>query len=454
MIERGSGVTTDFGGTNWSLLDVPTIWATLSDHDTENHWRLVSGWRRTCDLTRAHLDRLTEYRDRLTAAWPPERSAASREYVGRLNHLIDSLRQTHDVAAANYDTFSAATTAIGATRTKLRGIHDEYVTKSQHKQEQDRAKQLEAIGVPDLHRRNPPVTDVDLQRLNTQARELMLGLSGELRQAQAQLKQPPPRNSGTSVKPDDNPDIYGAGNPPPIPPVTPVPISQSGRNPSRENRLQSVQQFRSPTAPGIGPILGSAGTIVTPTPASPIPPGLNSPVPPLTAGGVGGLTPALPPGIGGLRPGVGASPYPVRGIEPTKPGMNTSPVARGLPPGGMIGGTPGTAFGQPSAGTAPARRINPVGGVIGNGGAGTGPMGSAGQRPGTSTGRTPMVGGRGTPPLGMMPGATDRRQTEDSEGRRWDPDHPWEVIEGVDPVVRPPNEPGRIDPGPAIGFDR
>jgi hypothetical protein len=40
---------------------------------------------------------------------------------------------------------------------------------------------------------------------------------------------------------------------------------------------------------------------------------------------------------------------------------------------------------------------------------------------------------------------------EDGAVLHWDPDNPWETEEGVAPVVLPPAEAGRLDPGPAIG---
>jgi hypothetical protein len=35
-------------------------------------------------------------------------------------------------------------------------------------------------------------------------------------------------------------------------------------------------------------------------------------------------------------------------------------------------------------------------------------------------------------------------------GEQFDPDNPWETAEGVDPVIGPPEEIGRHDPGPNV----
>jgi hypothetical protein len=56
----------------------------------------------------------------------------------------------------------------------------------------------------------------------------------------------------------------------------------------------------------------------------------------------------------------------------------------------------------------------------------------------------------------MVPGARGAGRTRDEEhnGQHWDPDNPWETDEGVAPVMLPSRETGRIDPGPAIGYNR
>ncbi|MEH1014075.1 hypothetical protein V6U90_13310 [Micromonospora sp. CPCC 206060] len=448
MIERGSGATTDLGGTNWTLLDVPTIWATLADHDTGNHWRLVVGWRRTCELTMTHLGRLTEYRERLVQAWPPERSAAAREYVDRLDHLIDSLRQTHDVAAANYDTFSAATTAIGATRTKVRAVHDQYVAKQQQKQEyEENVARLQAAGMANVRGLRPPVADGELEQLNIRARELMTGLSGELRQAQAQLRQPP--TAWQASKSPHNPDVY-PDDQPLIPPIVPLPLNQN-RRPPEPPTPASNRPVAAPVATSVGPILGSASTSTLPPHVNPAPSGLNPPAGPPPIGG-GGPPFAIPPGVG-LPSSPGS---PLRIGDPATRNSTSSPTGgRGLRSGSVIGGTPGAPFNQPSTRTAPEKRINPVGGIIGSGGAGTNIVGNSGQRPGTGSSRTSPSNRHDMLPLGtpLSPNGS-HRTTEQRKPQHWDPDHPWETAEGVDPIMRRPHETDRVDPGPAIGLDR
>jgi hypothetical protein len=474
VIERGSGRTS--GLTDWRLMDVLSMWACLQDHETSGHWKQVAGWRKVCDLAQTHLSRLQEYRRGLAEAWPPETNAAARAYVGELDQLIDKVQRTHDAAAANYDALAAATRAISSTRAELKTIHDEYAVKLQQKQAYDAtvADPKAAMGsrLPDK-----PVTDADLERLNVQARGLMTGLSGELQQAQVMLRQPPPKPwSGIQ---HDNPDAYGgaATAAPIIPPIVPVPMPTYGGGASVSRPTTTARPVPTPNAPGVGPVLGAgpvlggAGPGLAPNPVNPVLPGVSPPVPPTSPGAGLGLPPTLPPVSGAT--GRGPASGPLRGQpgtvgRPVSGGANGLPHTtppRPMPPGGLIGGMPGMGLGQPGAGATPPRRVNPVGGVIGGGGAGTGPTGAAGSRPGA--GRASQFGGaHGVPPIGGAPGlggdshgmsgapGPGRRGASEGGSRRWDPDHPWETDEGVDPVVRPPDDEGPIDPGPAIGFGR
>lgn len=453
MIDAGGGPTA--GLTNWHNMDVATMWATLQDHQTDNHWRQVAGWRKTSELALTHLSRLREYRRGLAQAWPPEKSAAARAYLAELDQLIDTVQQTYDAAVANYTALSAATTAIGSTRAELKKLHDRYAEKVRIKQAYEAT-----LDQRPLHRAGrstparPPVTDTELEQLNGQARSLMYGLSGELQQAQTMLKPPPPAPA-RPIRQDGNPDVYGAGSAPAIPPIVPMPLSGSNSTRSVNTPTAVKRPVPTPATPGLGPILGGAAAPrvsppqVNPTmpPVPPAHPSLNPGVPP--------LPPLSGPPLRGPQDG------PVRGGAATPVGKPQGVPAgpRPMPPGGLIGGSPGLGLGQPAPGTPAPRRVNPIGGVIGGGGAGTAPSGGAGSRPGS--GRGPSSGGlHGMSPFGAPPGFAapavrpGQVERDDADPLRWDPNNPWETAQGVDPVVRPPDEDGPIDPGPAIGFDR
>lgn len=434
------------------------MWACLQDHDTANHWKQVAGWRKVCDLAQIHLGRLHEYRRGLAEAWPPETSAASRTYLAQLDELIDKVRHTHDAAAANYTALSAATQAIGTTRAELRKVHEEYATKLQQKQAYE-ATAADPKAVMGSRVTQSPVTDAELERLNARARGMMFNLSGELQQAQATLQKPPvvrpPIQSG-------DPDALGP-NPiaPVIPPIVPVPMPTVSR-PAAALPAKTDVAVPMPQAQGVGPVLGSAGTglvggpttVNTGSPPSPTPPGphLGPGLPP---------GPSIPPRAAGQPISTNRSP----GSSMNRP-QASSPMSqpRLTPPSGLIGGPPVPGLGLPGQGTTPPRKVNPIGGVIGGGGAGTGPSGGAGSRPGSGRaaggfhgGVTPIGGAPSMGPntgIGPPPGRPSYPQRDDDRAGRWDPDNPWEIDQGVNPVVRPGDEPGPIDPGPAIGFNR
>ncbi|WBC10301.1 hypothetical protein O7604_05310 [Micromonospora sp. WMMA1947] len=447
MIERGSGRTS--GLTDWRLMDVLSIWACVQDQDTAGQWKQVAGWRKVCDLALAHLSRLREYRRGLADAWPPETNAAARAYIAELDQLIERVQRTHDAAAANYDALAAAARAIGSARAELQPLHEEYEKKLRQKQAYEATiADPKAVAGSRLPER-PPVTDDDLEQLNVRARGLMTGLSGELQHAQVMLQRPPaPARPGPRADPHSSDPYLGSDPAPIIPPIVAVPIAPSAPMTGRRPNVAAnpPTQAGMPHTSGViggGPILGNAGSGA---PTQAVPPGVVSSATPGTPSGTPGIP--LP-----SAPNRGASVSPLGNDPVAGKGTNRPLPPRATATNGLI---PGVPLGQPPTG-GPYRRVNPPGGVIGGGAAGTAPTGAAGSRP--SAGRGPNLGAHGLTPLGGAPGLppTHGRQNSKDAGRdselRWDPDNPWEVERGVDPVLEPPDE-GPIDPGPAIGFNR
>lgn len=425
------------------------MWACVQDQDTAGQWKQVAGWRKVCDLALAHLSRLREYRRGLAEAWPPETNTAARAYIGELDQLIDRVQRTHDAAAANYDALAAAARAIGSARAELQPLHEEYAKKLRQKQAYEATiADPKAVAGSRLPER-PPVTDDDLEQLNVRARGLMTGLSGELQHAQVMLQRPPaPVRPAPRADPHSSDPYFGPDPAPVIPPIVAVPITPPAPINGRPPKVATNPpvQPSSPSTSGViggGPILGNAGS--------------GTPVQAMPAGGVSPATPNTPSGTHGIplpsAPKRGTSLGPL-GNDPVA-GKSTS---RPLPPRptGPNGVLPGVPLGQPATG-GPTRRVNPPGGVIGGGAAGTAPTGAAGSRP--NTGRGPHIGTPGLTPLGGAPGLSPTHGRQNSKSldrdleRRWDPDNPWEVERGVDPILEPPDE-GPIDPGPAIGFNR
>nr|WP_081476020.1 hypothetical protein [Micromonospora maris] len=448
---RDVGVGRSGGLTNWYLMNVADMWACVQDHQTEQHWRHVAGWRKVCDLAGQHLTRLRAYRDGLARAWPPETNAAAKAYVAELDDLIDQVQRTHDAASANQTALSAATQAITSTRTELSKIYEEYARKLQQKRtwETIAADPKAAAG---SRASEPPVTDAELERLNVRARGIMYGLSSELQQAQAMLRQPPPPPSAGRGINQNEPNVYGTiVEPAPIlPPIVPIPTPKA-------RAVSGVQlpggRVAAPKAPGIGPVLGGNRPSPVSPPATSGKAAPSTSSPPTSPGFH--IEPSVGPGYQPGRPGTGQSSSGSIGRPTPAPHSSTAP--RPAANNGLIGGVPGMITGPSSGSAAQPRRVNPVGGLIGGGAAGTAPTGAAGSRP---------RGGRGLPntnsSFGGMPAvglpnsggmmSSRRSGNQDDKTRRWDPDQPWQVDRGVLPVVKSDNDDEPIDPGPAIGL--
>jgi hypothetical protein len=464
-----------YSGTNWMSTDVRFMWSTIANQETDPHFDVVEGWRKTADLTLAHLGQVQMYRDNLASVWPPTKSAAAAAYLARLDKLLVDLRATHQAASANYTAFSTVTLTLSLARNKLKPILEQYEANEQlnldwqAKQEAAQAQATPPQLTPVL--RIPPVSSARQEELNNQARAIMYDLSSTVLSGQAALKKPnlylPDGDGRTGGDPDrSNTDSNsGFAVPPVIPPPggsgsggsisTYLPVSHANMVPIPSTTNAPLPSGSGVAGPGAGPILGGIGTTpVTTPPALGLPPVPGpSPIPPSPPPG---LVPGLitPPGSGPLTAPSGFLPngakVPPGGLA--KPGVGTGPGGRmTIPSGGVIGSTPGSGMigqmpaGNPGGRPGGALRANPIGSIIG-------------QQGGGSPGRGAVNTGRGvvnqSMPLGNQAGRGRSHRDGDSELVRWDPDNPWVTAEGVDPVVRPPAEGGPIDPGPAIGFPR
>ncbi len=438
------------GGTDWNGVDVPAMWSAVANQETRVHWDLLSGWQKSYELTLQHLGRVKSYRDNLAAAWPPEKSPASAAYLDRLDVLITHLQATYDAAVANHTAFSGATRALADSRRELRKIYDEYVA-NQGKIEAHNAvmssEHSGGLAGQAAKRQPPPVSNDRQQQLTWQARSLMFGLSGELAQAQTAITKPPPYIPAVTISGDRERDGGNAYVPPAFPPLFPT---DADSRPTRSNAVgNGPGNLASPAGPaGPGTVSGNPGLVLGGTGPVPVPPPPGNPgagiVPQPPVGPPPGIAINPPVPLPGMPPGTGPLTMPgsPTGAMNTmaRPGGAGAPPngTRPMPVGGVIGGMPGAGVGQPGAGGRTAQRINPVGGVIAASGAGARPAGG-------------MIGLGG---VGMPVGGRPSPHRGDSdESSRWDPDNPWRTDEGVSPVVVPPAE-QRVDPGPAIGFDR
>jgi hypothetical protein len=427
------------------------MWQIVSGQDTETLWKQASGWKNTADLTSLNLYNLKEYKDQLAQAWPPERSEASSAYMAELDKLITSVQETHDSASANYDAVVSLALAVGDAKYKLKPLYDEYQSNQQQLadyNQQVEAYNSDATATPQPAPGPPPIPNGRQDELNNQARSIMYSISSEITTAGAALKPPAPYQPPVrkiDPPPPGNDQNGGDGSaggggmlvPPVIPPVRPAPAPSPPAPPPPPQVIQPQ-----PAGIGQGPILGGVQAPPAPPPPPPSPGTLPPPSPPVIQ----------PPPLIGPPPGPGlpsTSPFPgFTGGKGTPPlgGMPARFGAQAMPPGGVIGGPPGAGLSRPG-GAAPVSRVNPAGGVIG--GQPGGRPGGAGS-PARSAGTAGASGRAVGAPVGRAAPRRDAKETV----QHWDPDNPWETAEGVAPVVTPPPEPARHDPGPAIGQGR
>lgn len=464
MLDGGGGG----GGTPWESMTLEFMQQLIQNPSTDAQWKLASAWQKSADLLNEHKFQVQEYRDNLATAWPPEKSTAAAAYIERLDQLIKNLSDTYEASITNQGALSSATGSIYQAQVQMDKIYQEY-TNNKTALDAYNAKQTQQQNSttptpsPSPSGDEPPVAPGRQEALRVQAANLLSGVSTDLAQAQAQIVKPTPYTVGTD-RGDGEKKAVGDGNTytaPALPPV--IPTSSDGTTTStRPTGTATTFPTSIPTTP----------TPVTPTTGT-LQPGIvlggTTPTLPTTTPGISPITPVVPGGGGGplpnpglLPPSTGLLPGGTSPLAPTTPGLGRGGLGvpregvlrsggglsegggmRGMAPGGIIGGTPGTrGIGQLGAGGAGTRRVNPVGGVIGEG--------AAGSRRGVGTGSM-SASERSAGMYGQGAGGRRSGRRDEGDDIHWDPDNPWETAEGVDPVVLPIKV-QRVDPGPAIGL--
>ncbi|BCB79947.1 hypothetical protein GCM10022251_08640 [Phytohabitans flavus] len=401
MAWERSGVPGGQTRTSWFERDLPAMWRLLENQQSDDHWRLVAGWRKASELTATHLRRLEQYRTNLAEAWPPDRNAAASAYVARLDFLIENVRTTHDVAAANYTTLSATVGALASARRDLKPLYDEYVATSGTIEYYSNRAAFNAGAEAPTVIGAAPAGPQDLERLNNRARAIMYTLSHTLIEAEAAIRQPPTYPAGNFRDPGDA-DVYGRQQPMVRNSEGFLPGTDStGRVDSASGRAGGLQAGDSD--------VGANGM-------HPTPPALDARESGIIAPGSAIKTNTPGPRSVDRSDGLAT------------PGLAGGTTPRALAPGGVIGGVPGSA-------TRPPRdpiRVNPVGGVIASN-----PIASP-----------QFMGQSVCAPISGQAG--DERSERIRHAK---PDTRWQVAQGVPEVIVPRAEP-RFDPGPAIGLDR
>lgn len=397
-----------YAGTYWWNVDVPYMWEVLENQETTPHFEVVAGWGLTIGLLIDHLSTVKSYRDRLVEVWPPERSAASAAYVARLDDLIAVLWRNHEAAVANYQALGVVAQALHTARARVRSLYAEYV-----RQEQAEAG-AEAVRRASAGRVIAPSVASRKAELNEQARAVMYDLSNAIVSGRTALQVPEPYDPARLGQAEQDAH-YGGGSGHSA--AMTVGLSAGEQAATKADQAATkAEQAADQAASKAEQAASKAEQAATKTMG----------VPPVAAS-----SPVIVPVPGAAqRPGdsarrrAGVS-SPVDGVGSARP---IDGIIDGRPPGGPMR-SPSSRT-EPEARGGPVRSVNPIGGVISSRGGGPSGVAALGQ---PSAHRR----GRRAGPVG-----------------RWDPNNPWEVAEGVPPVVQAPPDPGLDDPGPVIGLNR
>jgi len=389
--------------TDWSNHDTPSMWRMLESQETENHWRHAVGLRKLAELTSTHMSRLRQYRDRLADAWPPSNNAASQAFISRFDYLIDHVSDTHEVAVANYTTFTTAITTIEGARAAVKGMLDEFEGKiAAHKEYVSLIESAKASQLPGTTIGPPPVTDADLEHINDRARTVMSNLSNTLALATTQLRHPAPYGSSATWE-DSGVGGGGLGQLSVMPAIVSLNPPGAPQHPS----LRAVRDSSKPNPRLQGPVLGAVG--------------------------VQGAARQTDGSLGRVA--------------------SSSTIIRATPSSGL--GVIGRIDAEPrSRGTADRAEGNGRSTKFPSEGAGA--VSSANTRskisPNASSSPTPANGVIGANP--QVARQSDPRRVDRGREKRSNLDSPWEIANGVDSVINPPHRPAVVDPGPAIGLGR
>jgi hypothetical protein len=403
-----------------------------------------------------HAQSLEDARDQLAAKWPPETNAASAAYLTELDRLIAAVKDAALSCAVNVFHINMVGDAIIQAHDKLAPLHTEFVKNESALAQYDAdiksfgdgatlipGGSAIASGAARLFT-SPPVDDGRQDELTKQAQQAMVPLAGAAQDGATYIKPPAPYEPPTVANHYDEmtqnqPGSSGSGSSSGVarPPTIDSPAYTRHQGDSNTATPGQASDVTTQPLTG-GPVLSG----YTPTPAQPAPgpslpigpePGTGSAIVPLP-GPISGLG-SPPVGYGGRLPSV---------LAPGEGGLGRGPFGNvGAPRSSIIGTVPG---GAGAVGSTPSR-VNPPGGVIGQ------QLGAGGK------GRTRAAGGRiaGSNGTGMTGTRSSRRRrgASETDRRQWNPNEPWEVDEGVDPVIMPDASPTCVDPGPGIiGLDR
>lgn len=395
---------------DYAKYTVPQLWESLRAEDDAEVWRVVGAWRDTATVVDVQRGVLMSAREELLAAWPAEGSSAAAVFKTFVDELIAAMDDTANAAAKNYTALSRIVTGVMTAKAEVQHAYVNWIVLNQASGPEPATGALSPASQQVLQQAITAMEQADA-RIAEAAATLTVPVKFEL----MGLRDPATDTAGTQH------DTSGKVNAGTAGPATGSAYSAG-----------YLQQ------PEITPPVVGIATPATLTGGSTTLTGGTAPLPGTTT------TPGNLPTGAGAAPGFGqvSAPGPLGAVG------GAVGARRVLPPGGVIGqqsgqGVRGGPGGRSGAGTAAragaARKWMPPGGVIGG-------------NPEARGARSGAVGGRGAAPGAGLGGRKLRRE---GEARRFDPDNPWAVEQGVPPVLEAPPEEGPHDAGPGvIGLDR
>ncbi len=387
------------GRTDWERHTVAEL-AGFLDEDLGSAWTHVRAWSGTAEMAGGYGQALRRVRDGLAKIWPPERSPAAAAYLSRMDALIASLDDMHEVAVSNGAALKGILETLEGAKRQVDQLLEQW--------------KVNQASVPD-----PAYASGEEPwpgELSRQAAQRMHETDAAVYEYGSRMVEPRPFQPPT--KRDPIPPWDGSGRPTGSGAAG---LSGGGR---------SVRPPDIPTVPPLSPHPAESPAVAAP---------LTSGGPVLSGGPAPGgdeVVPGGPPGSGpGSGPTSGSSP----GAGPSGSWFVDTPRGRVLRAGGVIGPVPMPENGFPEG----AVRSGPGGTPV-----------APSSRPGAS-GEPVRTGEPGTASLmGGGMGGVGGWSARERHRRRSEPYVEWEVPKGVPPVIEPGPEP-KHDPGPGvIGIDR
>ena len=462
--------------TAWGSFNTPRLWAMVADEDNPDAWRQVAAWGDVATSVKDQRSRLVAAKAALIAAWPPSQNASADAFVTELDDLLSRMDRAHQDANATADGYANILEALRQAKNQVQPLYEEYKQKNDDwvpgwfdnaEDEIDEkarkaliaAEQAVEQNVPSIKVPEPYKMDPNAMSGYTPPKENTAGdgtrYSGGVGSTHA-------TTSSSSGGGRDG-EIPVPHEPvPPMPgmdPIDPSDGSGGGGGSGPGGPGAGVPGSGVPGGGGSGGGGGGTGPDLAGVTPLPVPPPLPTPppgVPPIIGQP---LPPAPPPTI---------LPPPILGVPPTVTGIGGGPGG----PGGAGKPPPTAPFGRSGG-----RGALPSGAVIGEtvgrsgnarpGGVAAGNVGRSATAPGRANSPTARSGQKPPRPSWLPPdehagtrGATSQtamsgarrgnQQGDEPEGKRFDPDNPWEVESGVAPVIKPQTGTPRHDPGPNV----